>query len=40
MLGTLSLFDAKGFGPARHLRLLSEERRKGDLLWVGYRLRS
>jgi riboflavin biosynthesis pyrimidine reductase len=39
-VGTPTLFDApKGPGPARHLKLLSVERRRGDLLWVRYRLR-
>ena len=39
-VGTPSLFDArKGPGPARHLKLLSVERRRGDLLWVRYRVR-
>jgi 2,5-diamino-6-(ribosylamino)-4(3H)-pyrimidinone 5'-phosphate reductase len=38
--GTPTLFDAKeGSGPARHLKLLSVERRRGDLLWVRYRVR-
>jgi riboflavin biosynthesis pyrimidine reductase len=39
-VGTPTLFDArKGSGPARHLKLLSVERRRGDLLWVRYRVR-
>lgn len=39
-IGTPTLFDArKGPGPARHLKLLSVERRRGDLLWVRYRVR-
>ena len=39
-IGTPSLFDArKGSGPARHLKLVSVERRRGDLLWVRYRVR-
>ncbi len=39
-VGTPSLFDArKGPGPARHLRLKSVERRRGDLLWVRYGVR-
>ena len=39
-VGTPSLFDAwMGPGPARHLKLLSVERRPGDLLWVRYGLR-
>jgi riboflavin biosynthesis pyrimidine reductase len=38
-VGTPSLFDApRGSGPARHLKLLSAERRRGDLLWVRYRV--
>jgi 2,5-diamino-6-(ribosylamino)-4(3H)-pyrimidinone 5'-phosphate reductase len=36
-MGTPSLFDvAEGKGPARRLKLVSVERRKGDLLWVRY----
>jgi riboflavin biosynthesis pyrimidine reductase len=39
-IGTPSLFDARqGSGPVRHLKLLSAERRPGDLLWVRYRVR-
>ncbi len=39
-IGTPTLFDArKGPGPARHLKLLSVERRRGDLLWIRYRVR-
>jgi 2,5-diamino-6-(ribosylamino)-4(3H)-pyrimidinone 5'-phosphate reductase len=39
-IGTPSLFDAReGAGPARHLKLLSVERLRGDLLWVRYRVR-
>jgi 2,5-diamino-6-(ribosylamino)-4(3H)-pyrimidinone 5'-phosphate reductase len=39
-VGTPSLFDAReGQGPARHLKLMSVDRRRGDLLWVRYRLR-
>lgn len=39
-VGTPTLFDAReGPGPARHLRLLSVERRRGDLLWVRYGVR-
>ena len=35
--GRRQLFDAReGSGPARHLKLLSVERRRGDLLWVRY----
>jgi 2,5-diamino-6-(ribosylamino)-4(3H)-pyrimidinone 5'-phosphate reductase len=38
-IGTPSLFDAtEGPGPARHLKLLSVERRRGGLLWVRYRV--
>jgi riboflavin biosynthesis pyrimidine reductase len=38
-VGTPSLFDAReGPGPARPLKLLSVERRRGDLLWVRYRV--
>jgi len=39
-VGTPTLFDAtEGSGPARHLKLLSVERRPGDLLWVRYAVR-
>jgi 2,5-diamino-6-(ribosylamino)-4(3H)-pyrimidinone 5'-phosphate reductase len=39
-VGTPSLFDAKdGKGPARNLKLLSVERRKGDLLWARYKVK-
>jgi riboflavin biosynthesis pyrimidine reductase len=39
-VGTPSLFDAnEGSGPARHLKLLSVERRRGGLLWVRYGVR-
>ncbi|SEM65599.1 Pyrimidine reductase, riboflavin biosynthesis [Stigmatella aurantiaca] len=39
-IGTPSLFDAKeGKGPARHLKLVSFEKRKGDLLWLRYKLK-
>jgi 2,5-diamino-6-(ribosylamino)-4(3H)-pyrimidinone 5'-phosphate reductase len=39
-LGTPSLFDAKeGRGPARALKLVSMERRKGDLLWLRYKVK-
>jgi riboflavin biosynthesis pyrimidine reductase len=39
-VGTPTLFDAaEGHGPARHLRLLTVERRRGDLLWVRYAVR-
>jgi 2,5-diamino-6-(ribosylamino)-4(3H)-pyrimidinone 5'-phosphate reductase len=39
-IGTPTLFDAtEGSGPARRLRLLSAERRPGNLLWVRYRVR-
>ncbi len=39
-VGTPSLFDArKGPGAARHLKLLSVQRRRGDLLWLRYRVR-
>jgi 2,5-diamino-6-(ribosylamino)-4(3H)-pyrimidinone 5'-phosphate reductase len=38
-IGTPTLFDAReGRGPARRLKLLSAERRRGDLLWVRYRV--
>jgi 2,5-diamino-6-(ribosylamino)-4(3H)-pyrimidinone 5'-phosphate reductase len=33
-----TLFDAPGRAPARRLKLLSAERRPGDLLWVRYRV--
>jgi len=39
-VGTPTLFDAgEGRAPARHLKLLSVERRRGDWLWVRYRVR-
>jgi 2,5-diamino-6-(ribosylamino)-4(3H)-pyrimidinone 5'-phosphate reductase len=39
-VGTPTLFDAPGDrGPARPLRLLSVERRRGGLLWVRYLVR-
>jgi 2,5-diamino-6-(ribosylamino)-4(3H)-pyrimidinone 5'-phosphate reductase len=39
-VGTPTLFDAgEGRGPAQHLKLVSVERRRGDLLWVRYRMR-
>jgi riboflavin biosynthesis pyrimidine reductase len=39
-VGTPSLFDVKkGSGPAQSLKLLSVERRPGDLVWVRYRVR-
>ncbi len=39
-VGTPTLFDAEaGRGPARRLKLLSAERRRGDLLWVRYAVR-
>jgi len=37
-IGTPTLFDAAPAGPARRLRLLSIERRPGDLLWVRYKV--
>ncbi len=39
-IGTPSLFDAReGRGPALALRLLSVERRSGDLVWLRYAVR-
>ena len=39
-IGTPTLFDAReGPGPARPLKLLAVERRRGDLLWIRYRVR-
>jgi riboflavin biosynthesis pyrimidine reductase len=39
-VGTPTLFDAmEGKGPARSLRLVSVERRPGDLVWLRYRVR-
>jgi 2,5-diamino-6-(ribosylamino)-4(3H)-pyrimidinone 5'-phosphate reductase len=39
-MGTPALFDAKeGKGPARHLKLVSVEKRKGDLVWLRYKLK-
>jgi 2,5-diamino-6-(ribosylamino)-4(3H)-pyrimidinone 5'-phosphate reductase len=38
-VGTPTLFDAsQAGGPARTLKLLSVERRRGDLLWVRYKV--
>ncbi|GAO01398.1 RibD family protein [Anaeromyxobacter sp. PSR-1] len=37
-VGTPALFDAGASGPRSRLRLLSAERRPGDLLWVRYRV--
>ncbi len=38
-VATPTLFDARGGpGPARRLRLLRVERRRGDLLWARYRV--
>jgi len=39
-IGTPSLFDAReGKGPARHLKLVSFEKRTGDLLWLRYKVK-
>ncbi|MDY7229586.1 RibD family protein [Hyalangium rubrum] len=39
-IGTPSLFDAReGKGPTRHLKLISFEKRTGDLLWLRYKLK-
>jgi riboflavin biosynthesis pyrimidine reductase len=39
-IGTPTLFDAKkGRGPARNLKLLSIEKRKGDLVWLRYKVK-
>ncbi|ATB33322.1 RibD family protein [Melittangium boletus] len=39
-IGTPSLFDSReGKGPTRHLKLVSFEKRKGDLLWLRYKLK-
>jgi 2,5-diamino-6-(ribosylamino)-4(3H)-pyrimidinone 5'-phosphate reductase len=39
-VGTPSLFDVKeGQGPVRHLKLLSVEKRKGDVVWLRYKVR-
>ena len=36
-IGTPSLFDVKGgAGPARRMKLVSVQRRRGDLLWLRY----
>jgi riboflavin biosynthesis pyrimidine reductase len=36
-IGTPSLFDAReGAGLARHFKLVSVEKRAGDLLWLRY----
>jgi riboflavin biosynthesis pyrimidine reductase len=38
-IGTATLFDATaGRGPSRQLRLISVERRKGDVVWLRYRV--
>ncbi|QDE98345.1 RibD family protein [Myxococcus xanthus] len=39
-IGTPSLFDAgEGRGPVRHLKLVSAEPQKGDMLWLKYKVR-
>jgi 2,5-diamino-6-(ribosylamino)-4(3H)-pyrimidinone 5'-phosphate reductase len=39
-IGTPSLFDAEeGRGPARHLRLVSFEKRAGGLVWLRYKVK-
>ncbi|NOK05975.1 MULTISPECIES: RibD family protein [Myxococcus] len=39
-IGTPSLFDAsEGRGPVRHLKLVSCEPRKSDMLWLKYKVR-
>lgn len=39
-VGTATFFDtAARRGPSRHLRLISVERRRGDLVWLRYRVR-
>ena len=39
-IGTPTLFDAKkGHGPARSLKLLSVEKRKGELVWLRYKVK-
>jgi 2,5-diamino-6-(ribosylamino)-4(3H)-pyrimidinone 5'-phosphate reductase len=39
-IGTPTLFDAhQGSGPAVQLRLLSMERRKGDMVWLRYKVK-
>jgi 2,5-diamino-6-(ribosylamino)-4(3H)-pyrimidinone 5'-phosphate reductase len=39
-VGTPSLFDVnERRGPTRHMKLVSFERRKGDLLWLRYKLK-
>jgi riboflavin biosynthesis pyrimidine reductase len=37
--GTPSLFDADDSTPARHLKLVSIEQRKGDLVWLRYKVK-
>jgi riboflavin biosynthesis pyrimidine reductase len=38
-VGTPTLFDARqGRGPSRRLKLVAAQRRRGDLLWVRYRV--
>jgi riboflavin biosynthesis pyrimidine reductase len=39
-IGIPTLFDAKkGRGPMRHLKLLSVEKRKGDIVWLRYKVK-
>jgi len=39
-IGTPTLFDAKkGRGPVRHLKLMSVEKRKGDIVWLRYKVK-
>lgn len=39
-IGTPTLFDAKkSRGPARNLRLMSMEKRKGDIVWLRYKVK-
>lgn len=39
-MGTPTLFDAReGKGPARSLKLVSVEKRKGDLIWLRYKVK-
>ena len=38
-IGTPALFDASGKSPARRLKLISMEKRAGDMVWLRYKVR-
>ncbi|HEX3107612.1 MAG TPA: RibD family protein [Thermoanaerobaculia bacterium] len=38
-VGTPALFDASGKSPARRLKLISMEKRAGDIVWLRYKVR-